>query len=166
MVNQAVMDHVFNYFSAQEQSDFLGCDSAQELAEQERRYLRGLSTFNHKFLFFFLLDKNTNKNIGWCGYHTWYTDHHRAEIGYTLKPAYRNKGLMTEAMHKVIKYGFENIKLHRIEAMVGTDNEASHAILKTFKFLQEGILKEHYLIGKKHEDSLIFALLKHDYFSS
>ncbi len=31
-----------------------------------------------------LIDKKTNKVIGWCGFHTWYTDHNRAEIGYGL----------------------------------------------------------------------------------
>jgi len=50
--------------------------------------------------------------IGWCGFHTWYTDHHRAEIGYGIyKDEFKKQGFMTEALEAVLEYGFENFYL-------------------------------------------------------
>ena len=164
-VDQAVMDYVFNSFSAQEQSDFFGCDSAQELVEQERRYRGGLSTFNRKFLYFFLLDKNTNKNMGWCGYHTWYTDHHRAEIGYTLKPAYHKKRLMTEALEAILEYGFQKMGLRRVEAFLAANNIPSQKLMNNFGFIKEGVARLHYNVQGKNEDSDFYSLLREEYFT-
>lgn len=59
-------------------------------------------------------------NIGWCGYHTWYIDHRRAEIGYAIRSdEYKAQGIMTEVMNAVLRYGFEVMNLHRIEAFIG-----------------------------------------------
>jgi ribosomal-protein-alanine N-acetyltransferase len=39
-----------------------------------------------------------------------------AEVGYGLNPAFQNKGIMTEALKCVIDYGFNELKLIKIEA--------------------------------------------------
>ena len=56
-------------------------------------------------------------------YHTWYVDHHRAEIGYVLnsKEEDMNKGYMSEALLKEVIALLDLMKmnLHRIEAFVG-----------------------------------------------
>ena len=67
---------------------------------------------------------------------------------------------MKEAMPEVINYGFEKMGLHRIEAMVGKDNEPSLKLLHAHGFVQEGLLREHYLIDGRYEDSLVFSLLR------
>ena len=158
-VDQQVLDKVFNELTSQQQMDFLGCKNITELQEQYTRYSLGLSTFNRKFLYFFIREKSTDKHIGWCGFHTWYTDHFRAEIGYTLDSDFHNKGLMTEALDAVLNYGFQKMRLRRVEALVGTDNLPSKSLLRKFGFQYEGLLKKHYNINGKNEDSEIHALL-------
>ncbi|QLH47231.1 MAG: hypothetical protein HWD58_17340 [Bacteroidota bacterium] len=37
-----------------------------------------------EFLPFFLLERESKKVLGAMGFHTWYTRHHRAEIGYAI----------------------------------------------------------------------------------
>lgn len=140
--------------------DFLGCNNITELQEQYTRYSLGLSTFNRKFLYFFIREKSTDKHIGWCGFHTWYTDHFRAEIGYALDPKYHRQGLMSEALSVILKFGFGSMKLHRVEALVGSQNIASKKLLKKYGFKYEGLLREHYNINGKNEDSEIHSLLK------
>ncbi|PCJ67565.1 MAG: N-acetyltransferase [Bacteroidetes bacterium] len=163
---QEVMDHVFTSMEPREQMKFLGLTDIQQLQEQERRYNDGLSTFNRKFLYFHLIDKNSQENIGWCGYHTWYIDHYRAEIGYMINESHQRKGLMTEALNAIIPYGFSAMSLNRIEAFIGLENPPSLKLLQNFNFVQEGVLREHYKAKVKPEDSLLFSLLKQDYYSN
>ena len=107
------------------------------------------------------MDKSTEKIIGWCGFHTWYLDHFRAEIGYGLfDENFKNKGIMTEAMKAILEYGFKQMKLHRIEAFIGTYNIPSLKLVEKFGFTKEGILRNHYLKNNVLEDSAVFSLLQ------
>lgn len=139
---------------------FLGCDTPEQLVEKQRQYDEGFSTYNKKFLYFFLIDKITEMNIGWCGYHTWYTPHRRAEIGYQIAEEYQNRGLMKEALIPIIDNGLNKMNLQRIEAYVGEENAASLRLMEIFEFKKEGLMKKHYNIDGVNVDSLVFGLLK------
>ena len=121
---------------------FLGCDTPEQLVEKQRQYDEGFSTYNKKFLYFFLIDKITEMNIGWCGYHTWYTPHRRAEIGYQIAEEYQNRGLMKEALIPIIDNGLNKMNLQRIEAYVGEENAASLRLMEIFEFKKEGLMKK------------------------
>jgi ribosomal-protein-alanine N-acetyltransferase len=158
-VDEKVLEYVFTKMSGAEQMLFMGCKTANELAEWQRKYDGGLTTFNRKMNFFFLLHKETNENIGWCGYHTWYIDHHRAEIGYGINEDFQNQGLMTEATKAILDYGFNTMKLRRVEAFVGEENIPSLRLMQIFGFTKEGMARKHYNIDGINLDSLMFGLL-------
>lgn len=162
-VDQAIYDEIFKQPES-EIREYLGLYTDEAYQREVSRYQKGFSMFNKTFLYFFIVDKANGKVIGWCGFHTWYKDHSRAEIGYML---YDNsdmkKGMMTEAITPIIAYGFNEMQLNRIEAFVGPDNEASLNIMKKMGFKQEGHLKQHYRKGDVIEDSVLFALLKDEY---
>jgi len=110
------------------------------------------------------LTKKTKEIIGWCGFHTWYTDHNRAEIGYGLfDDNYKGQGLMSEVIALIVNYGFRNMGLVRIEAFVDTTNIPSIKLLKRMNFKKEGLLKHHYFHNNRMEDSIVFALLKSEH---
>jgi ribosomal-protein-alanine N-acetyltransferase len=116
-------------------------------------------------LFFHIIDKNTNENIGGCGFHNWFAEHSRAEIGYhIINENFKQKGIMTEAVQAVINCGFNTMNLNRIEAFTSPKNIASLRIIEKNNFKKEGFLKEHYFVNNNLEDSIVFALLKNDYF--
>ena len=163
-ISQEVADYIFDELSDNEQINFLGLDSKQSLLEEQKKYRNGLSTHNKKFLYFQLIDKPSLKIIGWCGFHTWYTDHNRAEFGYGLNyDKYKGIGLMSEAIIPIIEYGFKEMKLNRIEAFIGPNNIASLKIIGKFGFTKEGLLRQHYSHNNKIEDSVVYALLKSEY---
>lgn len=62
-----------------------------------------------------------------------------AEVGYDLNPAFQRKGLMSEALKKVVNFGFNDIGLDSIEAYTHIQNENSKNLLEKngFKFLKE-----------------------------
>lgn len=155
------MDAIFALESDEEIMRLLGIKDRLQLEDDKRKHKEGLSTHNRKFVHFFIYERGGDRVIGWCGYHTWYTDHHRAELGYSFfEESPRGKGWMTQAVEKVVPFGFDVMKLHRIEAMAGKDNFASLRILEKFGFKKEGHLREHYLRDGVYEDSLVFSLLR------
>ncbi|MFT6963329.1 MAG: ribosomal-protein-alanine N-acetyltransferase [Flammeovirgaceae bacterium] len=161
---QESFDYIYSEMSQEEQLDILGITSTEELLKEKEKYKEGLSTHNKKFLYHQLIDKKTNKIIGWCGFHTWYTDHNRAEIGYGLfDDNYKGKGIMSEAIVPILNYGFNNMNLERIEAFVSPNNTPLIKLLTKMKFKKEGLLKHHYFDKNKMDDSIVFALLKSEY---
>ena len=110
-----------------------------------------------------LIEKSTQQFIGDFTY--WKIDkkNSRAEIGYTLKPQFWGNGYMTEAMVQILKFGFNNLKLHSIEANVNPKNEKSKKLLKRIGFRKEGYFRENYYFDGAYLDSEIFSLLKSDF---
>ena len=168
LILRKLTDEVYQYLlkncTDTEIMEHLGFKTAEELAKEKPKFTQGYTSYGKTLLLFQLIDKTSNTVIGWCGYHTWYTPHFRAEIGYVLDDnEFKNKGLMTEALKRIIEYGFNDLNLHRIEAFVGKDNPPSLKLMNKFGFVQEGHLKEHYNNKGVLEDSLLFALLKSNY---
>lgn len=162
IITEEVMD--FINLSPCDLMAFLGLQSKEELEKEKKRYEGGLSTFNKKFINFQLLEKSSGQMVGWCGFHTWYIDHRRAEIGYhLLNDSFKGKGLMSEAIQPIIEYGFSVMNLHRIEAFVGPDNLPSMKLMGKMNFKKEGHLKEHYFKNGKMEDSVVFALFSYEF---
>lgn len=158
-----VFEYLFTECTTDQQMAFLGLDK-DALAIEKGKYDKGFATFNKSYRYFKIVAQESQEVIGWCGFHTWYVDHHRAEIGYGLYGEhYKRKGIMSEALKVLLDYGFTEMGLHRVEALIGKDNDASLALVKKFGFQYEGNLREHYNVEGTMEDSLVFGLLKHEY---
>lgn len=86
----------------------------------------------------------------------------RAELGYELSLEYQNKGIMSEALRAIIPFGFNELDMHRIQASVFLENQASIKLLEKFGFRREGLLRQYTYIKHRDawEDCLVMALLK------
>ena len=104
--------------------------------------------------------KGETKIMGTIGFHFIDSEHHRAEIGYMLGKPFWNKGFLSEAMPCVIKYGFDVMKLHSIEAKIDTDNTFSKRLLLNNKFLKEAYFKGNYFFNEQFLDTEVFSLIK------
>ena len=156
-------DYIFKQCSEEEQlAIFQG--RKEELELEKYRYNGGMVTFNRSFVFFHLFEKSSGALIGSVSYHTWAFEHFRAEIGYALNDnQYKQKGYMHEALLAILRYGFGEMKLNRVEALIGPDNIASQNLVKKLGFQYEGNLREHYLKNGKLEDSWAYSLLKREF---
>jgi ribosomal-protein-alanine N-acetyltransferase len=163
-VSPADMKFIFEPHSKPEVKGILGHRSEEDYQKEERKYKNGYATYNRSFLLFLLTDKVSGTIIGRCGLHNWDVDHRRAEVGYIMEDEhYKGKGLMAEALGAVIEYGFNKMNLHRIEALVGTNNLPSLRLMEKNNFIREGLLREHYFIADKYEDSALFSKLHQEY---
>src|SRR2546426_514975 len=89
--------------------------------------------------------------------------HHRSEIGYALAHEYWGHGYMNEALMALLKYAFESLDLHRIEADVDPRNDASIRTLEKLGFQREGILRERWQTNGGIQDALFYGLLRHEW---
>lgn len=81
-------------------------------------------------------------------------------IGYDLQPSYWRMGYTTEAIQAVIKFGFNDLNLNRIEANVMQGNIASEKLLARVGFVNEGIFKDKLLFNEKYYDMTVFSVYK------
>ena len=63
----------------------------------------------------------------------------KAEIGYWISEKMQGKGIVTNSTKKLIQYGFQKLKLNRIQIKVAVGNTKSSAIPKRLGFIFEGI---------------------------
>jgi ribosomal-protein-alanine N-acetyltransferase len=101
--------------------------------------------------------------IGTCGYHAWDKTHFRAEIGYELAREYWGQGIMAEAIKALLTFGFGELGLNRVEAMVLVGNTASARFLEKLGFQREATLREYEFVHGQFRDVWLFSLLSIDY---
>ena len=84
--------------------------------------------------------------------------HEGDEIGFILHPDYWRKGLMSEAVHRIIAHVWAETDLAQITADADPDNEASVGILRALGFQETGRAKNTFCIEGVWSDSVYFAL--------
>ncbi|WP_281228865.1 GNAT family N-acetyltransferase [Flavobacterium aquiphilum] len=99
------------------------------------------------------------KLIGIIGHYRLKPEHYRAEVGYMIFPEYNGKGIVSEALQKVIEYGFKEMKLHSIEAILDPENKGSEKVLLKNGFVKEGHFIENEYYEGRFLDSLVYSLL-------
>lgn len=80
-----------------------------------------------------------------------------AVTGYYLDEKYWNKGIMSEALGRVVDFAFNELKLVRISAYVFEDNIASEKVLVKCGFEYEGFLKKSHKKGSKYFNTKLFS---------
>jgi ribosomal-protein-alanine N-acetyltransferase len=103
--------------------------------------------------------------IGGCGIYITSPHNREAFIGYCLSRDSWGQGYATEAAKRLISFGFTQLKLHRIFATCDPLNLASAKVLEKCGMKLEGRLRENKLIGKMWRDSLVYAILEHEWSS-
>lgn len=104
--------------------------------------------------------------IGMCGFNYWVRHDRRASIGYDLAHTYWGQGLMTEAVRAMVRFGFEDMNLNRIEADADGRNPASARVLEKVGFKREGVQEEQFYESGSFYHLHLFALLRRDYITT
>jgi ribosomal-protein-alanine N-acetyltransferase len=110
-----------------------------------------------------IIYKENNKLIGTAGYHRWVPGHSKAEFGYALSIDYWNKGIMTEAMKEILRFGFEELGLNRAEARCFIDNVSSERVMQKLGMKYEGILRQTVFIKDEFRDLKVYSLLRSEF---
>ncbi len=107
--------------------------------------------------------KESGRMIGTIGFMWVNPDYKSAEVGYSLSRDWWNKGLMTEALQATLRFGFEELKLNRIEAQHETENPASGRVMAHCGMQFEGIMRQRVMNKGCFKDVAVYAILKNDW---
>jgi len=89
--------------------------------------------------------------------------HSYASLGFQLVKDYWGRGIMNESLTNFVKFVFEELNLHRIEAQTYIGNERSANVLTRLGFKNEGKLRQNFLIDGKYEDSYLYSILRSEF---
>jgi ribosomal-protein-alanine N-acetyltransferase len=81
-------------------------------------------------------------------------------LGYWMGLPYVRQGYMTAAVHAVIPFALEKLRLHRLEAACIPTNAGSIRLLEKNGFVREGYARQYLCINGLWQDHLLFARLK------
>jgi ribosomal-protein-alanine N-acetyltransferase len=88
--------------------------------------------------------------------------HKKAEVWYKLLPIAWGKGKATEALNRLISFGFNDLKLHRIEAGCAVENIASIKVLEKVGMQREGHKRKVLPLKNGWSDNYEYAILETD----
>jgi RimJ/RimL family protein N-acetyltransferase len=91
----------------------------------------------------------------------WSIDLHNrlAHIGISLRPSFRGRGLGTDVLHVLCRYGFGIRGLHRLQLETLADNTAMIAAARRAGFELEGTLRRSAWVDGEFADEVILGLL-------
>jgi RimJ/RimL family protein N-acetyltransferase len=88
--------------------------------------------------------------------------HVHAELGYWIGESYWNRGYCTEAAREIVRYGFDELNLHRIHAMHLSRNPASGRVMRNIGMRHEGCRRQHVKKWDIFEDVELYGILRSD----
>ena len=143
---------------------YLGREPTQSVKEAEEfiNKINKSADENENILWGITLLSDTSKIIGTICLWNFKEENYRSEIGYILHPGHWGKGIMKEAINAVVDYGFNNLKLHSIEALLSPENVASSSVLEKTGFVKEGHLKDNFYFKGKFSDTAIYSRLNNN----
>ncbi len=136
-------EDMFEYASRADVTEFLlwtehqsAAYTAEYLKYVESRYALG------DFFDWAVTVRENGKMIGTCGFAKIDTVNNSGEIGYVLNPSYHHLGYGAEAASEVIRFGFEVLGLHRIEARFMEGNAPSRHLMERLGMSFEGFERD------------------------
>jgi len=129
----------------------------------ERAVRRFIDCTPSYYRFWAVADKTTDLCLGLVNYHDGHIRNKRVAIGYMVDPAHCKQGLATEAVSAMIRFCFQDLGLHRLQAFIHPDNTPSLKLIEKLGFRREGLLRENLRVGDEWRDDLLYALLSTDH---
>ncbi|MEK5205461.1 MULTISPECIES: GNAT family protein [Psychrobacillus] len=107
--------------------------------------------------------KENGKFIGTIDFVWWQPNHKIAEIGYVISKDYWGKGLTTEVAKELVKFGFEEMDLVRVQARCDVENIASARVMEKAGMNFEGIIRKGIFVKGEHRDLKMYSILKEEF---
>ena len=159
------LDDIFILESSPEVDEFntLGIpDDKNVTREHLRPFIRDQKAKVRKKYCWTIRFQATGKFIGLAGMTLTADRFKMGEIWYNLMHSHWGNGYATEVARRLIRFGFEDLNLHRIEAGVATENKRSIKVLENAGMSIEGIRRKILPIRGDWVDNYHYAILEDD----
>lgn len=148
------------FFEILKNPNFIHFKVCPKTVAKERDYIKKLikqrkKNITHDFAIIY-----NGKIVGGCGIKI---DTHRkviGELGYFIDETYWGKGIATAAVKLLEKYGFEKLKLKRIEVVMKPENRASEKVAIKAGYKKEGLMRKAVEVEGKYYDACLYAKVR------
>ncbi len=112
----------------------------------------------------FAIETKDGVHIGTVNFHQTLPEDRRASLGIMIgEKEYWSKGYGTDAMRTLLRFGFEEMNLHRIELTVHAGNERALACYRKCGFVEEVRLRQHRYAQGAYHDTLWMGILREEW---
>jgi ribosomal-protein-alanine N-acetyltransferase len=107
--------------------------------------------------------KVEKKLIGTIDLRGFNSAHRCGDVGYVISKKYWNKGFVTEAFKEIVRFGFTELNLNRIEAHCEEENAGSWKVMEKVGLIFEGTLREKVFFKDRFHTMKMYSILKKDW---
>lgn len=158
------VEDMYTYGSNEEVSKYVTWETHKTLSDTKEYIEFILNQYENKKIAPWGIEyKENGKFIGTIDFVSWQIKHNIAEIGYVISQDYWGKGIVTEAVNEVIKFGFNNMDLVRIQARCDIENIGSARVMEKARMSFEGIIRKGIFVKGKHRDLKMYSILKEEF---
>ncbi len=112
---------------------------------------------------FGIFDTKDGAFIGGCGINGISKTMHHANLGYWVRTSRIGQGIAPAATRLLAKWGFDVLKLKRIEVLVAVGNEKSLRAAQKAGAKREGVLRNRLILHDKAQDAVMHSLIPDDF---
>jgi RimJ/RimL family protein N-acetyltransferase len=108
--------------------------------------------------------RDDQRLIGTCQLHDIHPVHRHAELQIRIGvPSERGRGLGTEALRRLLSFGFSDLNLHRVTLKVFASNERAIRAYENVGFVQEGVMRKMAHVDGRYVDVVVMGILRDEY---
>ncbi|WP_421385322.1 GNAT family N-acetyltransferase [Bacillus salacetis] len=157
-------EDLFEYASEPMVSRFVPWEVHKTLSDSEEFLATITNAYEEKRKLTWAIElKEEKKMIGTIDFVNWVPKHYRAELAYVLSHKHWGRGYMMEAARELIKYGFQNMNLNRVEASIIIENKQSQRVLEKLGLKYEGVAREVFLMKGEFTDLAMYSILRKEF---
>lgn len=161
-IRQEDLIDLYELFSDKDNVKNFGLDVMKDIIEANKTLRQIHALFEKKLGFTWVIAlKENDKMIGLVNYTCWFRKFYRCGIRHSLNRKYWGQGYLTEIFPPIIEFGFNKMKLHRIESIVNPQADLALQLVRNFGFFEEALLKDYSynFVNQKFDDNYLFALI-------
>lgn len=163
-VRRTDADHVLEVFGDDAAMRYWSHEPLADLDAAHDYIDRMMSGFAARTLFQWVIaERESDAMVGTVTLYQWDRQNRRAEVGFMLGRAHWGRGFAQEAVRAVLRFAFDRMDLHRVEADTHPDNAASLRLLERLGFRREGHLRERWFTFGAWSDSVLLGLLRSEF---
>ena len=157
------LEKIHSLHSQRETDEYNTLGIPKSMRETETVFMDWIKDSNNRSLWVFAIElMNENQFVGLIGLRCGKPKYRMGEVWYKLFKDHWSKGYATEALERIIEFGFVDLSLHRIEAGAAVENVASIRVMEKVGMVQEGTKRKSLPLKNGWSDGVIYSLLEED----
>jgi len=157
-------EKAFLWINDREVTQFLMARYPLSLAAERDWVANAAKPMDYGEVRFAIETKDERVHIGMCGLHRGRAEDRNAELGIMIgDKSYWNGGYGTDAMLTVLRFGFDQMNLHKVALGVFAFNERAQTVYRRCGFVEEGRFREDVFQDGRYVDQVRMSVIRREF---